>query len=156
MTSGREHWASSQDLARSISSVRHYISMSISRVPNLCHLLSEPTPSFGAVFALGRVINARDALNLGCPVLHRAGLKILSIFRLLAPRACAVYLSAFFPSFWWSPLNKYLQPERRAMLPCLNSKTFCVFAYLCIAGRFSQPRVLQHFLFSFYWNMQNF
>lgn len=47
--------------------VRGYISLSISCVLNVCHLSSEPTPSFGAIFTLGRVINACDALNLGCP-----------------------------------------------------------------------------------------
>ena len=44
-----------------------YISLSISCVLNVCHLSLEPTPSFGAIFTLGRVINACDALNLGCP-----------------------------------------------------------------------------------------
>lgn len=40
---------------------------SVSCVLNVCHSSLEPTPSFGAIFTLGRVINACDALNLGCP-----------------------------------------------------------------------------------------
>lgn len=43
-----------------------YISWSASCVLNVCHSSLKPTTSIGAISTLGRVINAYDALNLGC------------------------------------------------------------------------------------------
>lgn len=105
--------------------VRGYISLSISCVLNVCHLSLEPTPSFGAIFTLGRVINACDALNLGCPESTSARqsgtqnpLRLFFFFFLPSGSwgsdcLLSVGLFLFLPFFWWSPLNKYLLPLKK-------------------------------------------
>lgn len=40
---------------------------------NVCHSSLKTTTSVGGIFTLGRVINACDALNLGCPESSSAG-----------------------------------------------------------------------------------
>lgn len=140
---------------------RGYISLSISCVLNVCHLSLEPTPSFGAIFTLGRVINACDALNLGCPESTSARqsgtqnpLRLFPFFFcLLAPEAQTVfYLLDFFfffwLFFWWSPLNKYLLPLKNSHVVSFEFINFlCVFACLCTAGCLSWQRMkIQYFL----------
>lgn len=74
---------------------------------NVCHPSSDATPSFGAIFTLGRVINACDLLNLGCP--ESVGAPQWVTGNLLLSGACWVFS-------WRSPLNIYLSPQRRALL----------------------------------------